>query len=171
MAQITSAAAAKHLRKLNEQRDALLAMEKKARNFTAAIQEDAESVRPAYDYRAAQDALAEVEGKIRKLKHTLNCFNTSCVIPGFNLTIDQMLVYIPQLTARKKKLDAMRGRLPKERVKETFGRGTSIIEYDYANYDIAQAEADYNAVSDELAKAQNALDTVNATVLFEAELE
>lgn len=65
----------------------------------------------------------------------------------------------------------MRGRLPKERVKETFGRGTSIIEYDYANYDIAQAEADYNAVSDELAKAQNALDTVNATVLFEAELE
>ena len=171
MAQITSAAAAKHLRKLNEQRDALLAMEKKARNFTAAIQEDAESVRPAYNYRAAQDALAEVEGKIRKLKHTLNCFNSTYVITEFEMTIDQMLVYIPQLTARKKKLDEMRSRLPKERVKESFGRGNNIIEYDYANYDISQAEEDYNAVSDELAKAQNALDTANATVLFEAEIE
>ena len=128
-------------------------------------------MRPAYDYPATQKALEEVEAKIRKLKHTLNCFNSTYVIPEFGMTIDQMLVYIPQLTSRKKKLDGMRSRLPKERVKESFGRSNNIIEYDYANYDIAQAEADYNAVSDELAKAQNALDTANATVLFEAEIE
>lgn len=170
MAQITSAIAAKQLRKLNDQREALLAMERKARTFTAAIQEDAESVRPAYDYKETQDALSEVEGRIRELKHTLNCFNSTYVIPEFNMTIDQMLVYIPQLTARKKNLDWMRSRLPKERVRETFGRGGNIIEYSYANYDISQAEADYNAVSDELARAQNALDTANATVHFEAEI-
>ena len=171
MAQITSAVAAKHLRKLNDQRDALLVMEKKARTFTAAIQEDVESVRPAYAYRETQDALAEVEDKIRRLKHSLNCFNVSYVIPGFDMTIDQMLVYIPQLTARKKKLDAMRSLLPKERVKETYGRSGNIIEYNYANYDIAMAQADYEAVSDLLARAQNALDTANATVLFEADIE
>ena len=171
MAQITSAIAAKQLRKLNDQRDALLAMEKKSRTFTAAIQEDVDSVRPAYDYPATQKELVEIEAKIRKLKHTLNCFNSTYVIPEFEMTIDQMLVYIPQLTARKKRLDGMRSRLPKERVKETFGRGNNIIEYEYANYDIAQTEADYNAVSDELAKAQNALDAANATVLFEAEIE
>ena len=171
MAQITSAYAAKHLRKLNEQKEALLALEKKSRSFTAAIQEDAESVRPEYDYKAAQEAVVEIEAKIRKLKHTLNCFNSTCVIPEFDMTIDQMLVYIPQLTARKKKLDGMRGKLPKERVQESFGRGNNIIEYNYANYDIALAEADYNTVSDELARAQNALDTVNATVLFEADID
>ncbi len=60
MAQTTSAIAAKQLRKLNEQHDALLAMEKKAKNFTAAIQEDVESVRPAYDFQATQDALVEI---------------------------------------------------------------------------------------------------------------
>ena len=146
-------------------------MEKKAKNFTAAIQEDVESVRPAYDFQATQDALAEIEEKIRNLKHTLNCFNSTYVIPEFNMTIDQMLVYIPQLTSRKKKLDGMRSRLPKERVKESFGRGNNIIEYDYANYDISKAEEAYTAVSDELAKAQNALATANATVLFEAEIE
>ena len=171
MTKITSAIAAKQLRKLNDQRDALLAMEKKSRTFTAAIQEDAESVRPAYDFKETQDALTEVEGKIRMLKHTLNHFNSTYVIPEFDMTIDQLLIYIPQLTSRKKKLDYMRGMLPKERVKQTFGRASSIIEYNYANYDISQAEAEYNSVSDELARAQNALDTANATVLFEAEIE
>ncbi len=171
MAQITSAIAAKHLRKLNDQQNALLAMEKKARSFTAAIQEDVESVRPAYDYQAIQNSLAEIDAKIRKLKHTLNCFNSTYVIPEFEMTIDQMLIYIPQLTASKNKLDGMRSRLPKERVRESFGRGNNIIEYEYANYDVAQAEADYNSVADELAMAQNALDKVNTTVLFEAEIE
>ena len=171
MAKVTSAAAAKQLRKLNEQRDALLSMERKACVFTAAIQEDVDSVRPAYDYKETQDALAEIEGKIRKLKHEINCFNASYVIPEFGMTIDQMLIYIPQLTARKNKLDGMRSRLPKERVSMNLSRGSNIIEYNYANYDITQAEAEFDAVSDELSRAQNALDTVNATVLFEAEVE
>ena len=170
MAQVTSAEAVKYLRKLGEQRDALLAMEKKAKSFTAAIQEDTESVRPAYDYKKVQDEIEELEGKIRQLKHSINCFNISCEVPGFNMTIDQMLVYIPQLTGRKKKLETMKARLPKERVNDAFSRGGSIIEYNYANYDIAAVEADYNTVSDELARAQNALDTVNATVQFEAEI-
>jgi len=171
MVQITSAMAAKQLRKLNDQRDALLAMERKAKTFTAAIQEDEESVRPDYNYRATQEKLIALEAKIRKLKHSLNCFNSTYIIPDFGMTIDQMLIYIPQLTARKKKLDGMRGRLPKERAREPLFRGNSSIEYSYANYDISEAEADYTAVSDELARAQMALDTANATVHFEVEID
>lgn len=167
---ITSAMAAKHLRKLNDQRNALLNMEEKAKNFTAAIQEDIETVRPAYDYQATQEALKALDEKIRKLKHALNCFNADYVVPETDMTIDQILIYIPQLTARKQKLDSFRSRLPKER-KASFERNSAIIEYEYANYDIARAEADYNATADELARIQNALDTVNATVTFEADLE
>jgi hypothetical protein len=170
MAQITSAMAAKHLKKLNDQRISLLSMEKKAKEFTAAIQEDIETVRPAYDYAVTQKELAVLDAKIRRLKHTLNCFNSTYVIPELDMTIDQVLIYIPQLTAQKRKLESFRNRLPKER-KEYLGRNNSIIEYEYANYDIAQADADYNVVADELAKVQNALDMANATVLFEAELE
>ena len=155
---------------MNDQHDAMLKMENKSREFVAAIQEDVEAVRPVYDYAVRQRELAETEGSIRALKHAINTFNLSQEVPGFGMTIDQMLVYIPQLTARKKKLDAMRGRLPKERVKETFGRGTSIIEYDYANYDIAAVEADYVKTVDELSAVQNALDQVNSTVLFEVAL-
>ena len=166
---MTSAQAAKELRKLNDQHDALLAMENKAREFTVAIQEDIETVRPTYDYYAKQEELAALEAKIRKLKHAINTFNLQQEIPGFSMTIDQMLVYIPQLTARKKKLDYMRKKLPKERESNNYGRNSNIVEYRYANYDIAHVEADYLNISDELSAAQNALDSINTTVLFEVE--
>ena len=48
-------------------------------------------------------------------------------------------------------------------------RSNNIIEYRYANYDIALAESEYKRVSGELAKAQNALDALNNTVVFEVE--
>lgn len=87
------------------------------------------------------------------------------------MTIDQMLVYIPQLTARKNKLNRLRSRLPKERVQGGMSQMSGIVEYEYSNYDIKQAETDYTAVSDELAKAQNALDAINASVAFSVEIE
>ena len=167
---MTSAQAAKELRKLNDQHDALLAKENKSREFIAAIQEDVETVRPSYDYPSIQMELEKLEAQIRKLKHAINTFNLRQEVPGFDMTIDQMLVYIPQLTARKKKLDYMRKKLPREREDAGFGRSSNIVEYKYANYDIEAAEADYLKVVDKLAAAQNALDQVNSTVEFDADI-
>ena len=84
-------------------------------------------------------------------------------------TIDKLLVYIPQLTKRKSKLLEMKSRLPKERVEEQYGRQSSIIDYTYANYDIAAVEADYEKAADELSRAQLALDAVNQRETFEWE--
>ena len=167
---ITSAVAAKQLRRLNERHEALLNREQKSCCFTAAIQEDPESIRPAYDFAATQRELAEVEEQIRRLKHSLNVFNATYVLPDFGMTIDQMLIYIPQLTARKRRLDQLRSRLPKER-EQPVGRSGNLIEYSYANYDIAAAEADYLTASEELARAQNALDAANSAVTFEADID
>ncbi|MBQ8137018.1 MAG: hypothetical protein IJ174_06255 [Clostridia bacterium] len=162
---MTSAMAAKELKKLNEQHEALLAKERKSAEFVAAIQENIETVRPEYDYAAVQKALADTEQRIRALKHAVNRFNLTQTVPGFEMTIDQMLIYIPQLSARKRKLEQMRDKLPRERAASYGSAG--IIEYTYANYDVKAAAADCDAVTDELSRAQNALDLVNSTVEFE----
>lgn len=78
---------------------------------------------------------------------------------------------IQEYRLRKNKLNRLRSRLPKERVQGGMSRMSGIVEYEYSNYDIKQAEADYAAVSDELARAQNALDAVNASVTFSVEME
>ena len=146
----TSAQAAKLLRRLNDEYAAMLEREALSREFNAAVGENVD----------AQAAQRELEEKIRKLKHALNLFNATHVIPEFGITIDEMLVYIPQLTKRKSKLAEMKSKLPKYRVAE-LGRISNIIDYTYLNYDLSEVEADYARVSDELANAQLALDAIN----------
>lgn len=169
--QYTSSEANKLLRRLNEERDAILEKEEKSSTFLAAMGEDPESVRPKYDYTAVQNMIEMLEQQIRTVKHAISQFNLTQTVPGFDMSVDQMLVYIPQLTARKKKLAVMKGRLPKQReTSDRFGRASNVIDYLYTNYDIEAVEADYHTVADELARAQAALDTLNNSALMEIEV-
>ena len=168
---LTSAEAAKMLRKLNEEQATIKQKENKSAVFIAAIGEDIESVRPVYQYEDIQNQLAVLEEKVRKVKHAINMFNLTTVVPGFNMTVDQMLVYIPQLNERKNKLTRMAENLPKERVNASGYGVKTIVEYKYANYDIARVEADLTAATNELAKAQTALDVINNTATLEVDLD
>ena len=168
--QYTSAQAAKILRRLNEERNALLTMENQSKDFLASVGEDPETVRPDYDYAATQAKLRELEEKIRKVKHAISMFNISTVVPEFGMTVDQLLVYIPQLSQRKVKYADMMSKLPKAReTGSAYTRG-NIIDYRYANYDITAAEQDHSWVSDTLGRAQTALDVINNTLTMEIDL-
>lgn len=167
----TSAEAAKLLRKLNEEKDALEMEEQRSSVFTASLEEDAESLRPEYNYQEMQEKLELLDEKIRRVKHAVNCFNIRQTVPGFDMSIDQMLVYIPQINRKKQKLSAMKNRLPKQRERaDGFGRNSSIIDYSYANYDIQAVKEDYERTAEELAKAQTALDLLNNTETMEIDL-
>ena len=165
---LTSAEANKLLRKLNDDHSALLQRESVAKLFIAATTEKLEDARPEYDYAGTQAQLAELESRIRTLKHAINLFNVSHPIDESGMTIDQALVYIPQLSERKRKLATMRTAQKKSRNANT--KSTNLIEYTYANYDIERAERDFQAASEELARVQNALDLVNSTVPFEVDI-
>lgn len=164
----TSAEAGKLLKKLNDEHASILLREENGKEFLAAVGEDIESVRPGYDFATTQVALNEIETKIRKVKHALNVFNSTTVIPEFGMTIDEMLVYIPQLTMRKNKLARMKDRLPK--VREQTRVNSSILDYRYLNYGVDKAAAEYDKISDTLSKAQNALDAANMNQTLEIDL-
>lgn len=167
----TSAEAAKLLRELNDRHDNLELQENLCSVFNAALGENIEDVRPGYDYRLVQDQLADLEQQIRKVKHVISMFNLTHVVPGFDMTVDQILVYIPQLSKRKQKLAAMMQRLPKQRASARgFSPDTAVIDYCIANYDPEKAKEDYTAVSAELSRAQTALDLLNSTETMEIEL-
>ena len=166
----TSAEAAKLLRRLNEEHEALLMLESQSNQFVAAVSEDIESVRPEYDLSSVQARLARLEAQIRKVKHALNIFNSTHEVPGFGMTIDQMLVYIPQLSQRRMKLRGMAGALPKARVRGRSAVNSAVIEYIYTNYSVEEAKALADEASDELARAQTALDKVNSTETMEIDL-
>lgn len=167
----TSSEANKLLREKTDELNKLLRKESMTSDFTVSLGEDVESLRPEYDYQATQAEIRKVKEEIRRIKHSINVFNTVTVIPEFNMTIDEMLVYLPQLSADKSRLEGMSSVLPKTRKNSchSYG-GTNLVEYVYANYDIAQAEKDYQSVRSELSRAQTALDVVNNSVRFEIDL-
>lgn len=165
---LTSAEAAKLLRKLNEEYEAILNMEAQSKEFVASLNENIELIKPKYDFNKTQEELNILEEKIRKLKHAINMFNCQTVVIDFNMSIDQLLVYIPQLSRKKEKLLAMKNRLAIKR-EPSISRVGSIIDYNYANYDINEANKEYERVDKLLTNAQTALDVINNTNTFEFE--
>ena len=165
--QYTSAEANKLLRQLQEEYGMRVRQEQQSNTFVAATVEDPENARPAYDYAAVQAELRALEEKIRRVKHAISAFNLSHTVEGFDMTVDQMLVYIPQLSERKARLGRMAAVPEKRRLGST---GANIIEYEYANFDPETVRADYIAAGEELSRAQLALDKLNTTETMEIDL-
>ena len=166
----TSAEANKLLKKLNETQSAILKKEGLSKEFLASIGEDIESIRPKYNFIETNIELNFINEQIRKVKHAINLFNVQTVIPDFNITIDQALVLIPQLSQLKAKFASMKDKLPKMREQGMYSRNNSIVEYRYLNYEIAEVEEEFEKVSEKLTKLQTALDIVNNTCCIEIEI-
>lgn len=169
MREITSAGANKMLKALEDEKAYLLSMEEEASVYVLAEEEQAEA--PAYDYKEIQSKIDEIDKKVRVIKHALNCFNTTTVLDGIGITIDEALVEMAQLNRKKEKLDIMRKRLPKARRNESFYRSGNLIEYEYVNYDIQKVQEDYKIVSDRITDIQIALDLCNQTKSFVLPME
>ena len=167
---VTSAEASKMLKKVLEEKNIVLASERQSSVFNASLGEDVDSVRPVYDYEETQKALEFFDRRIRILKHAINCFNAAQTVGDTGMTIDQVLVYIPQLTEMRTRLYDMQNRLPKQRTSVGGIGSNTVIDYRYTNYSVEKAKEDYTRVSDELRKVQTALDVVNTTVKMEIEL-
>ena len=165
---LTSSEANKLLKKLAEKKRSIVDLEMKCSYFVASIDENVDEVRPKYNFEETQKEIKQLDDMIVRLKHAINLFNTKTTITvdGEKYTIDQVLVKLPQLNESLKRYYLMKNRLPKERVKNLV-RSSSVIEYDYTNYDIEAAEKAFNKTNDLITKFQLALNEVNATKTLE----
>ena len=166
----TSSEANKLLKKLTQDYNDLLSLERQSRTFVAASGEDIESIRPEYDFDDMQERIYDAQMKIRKVKHAINVFNTSTYLSEYSMTIDEALFMIPILKERVNALLGMKNALPKLRDR-TYGQGLNpTIDYKYANYDINLAASEYEAQNNILTGIQNDLEHINSTVKFNIDL-
>ena len=164
---LTSKDANKLLKQLSSELESLKTKEANGMTFVAATIEDPEKVRPDYNYGNMQNMISQIERKIIRIKHAINRFNIETKVPGFDMSIDEMLVYIPQLYERRQKLSRMKD-LPK--MTRSLQHGSNIIDYTYINFDSDTVAEDFKNVEAELARAQIALDKVNISETFEVEI-
>lgn len=164
MKTMTSAAANKWIKSLEDEKRFYLTLEENSSVYT--LGEGEQEEKPEYDYDTVSHQIAELDQKIRKIRHAVNVFNTTTVLPELNLTVDEALVKMAQLNSRKSQLDVMRKRLPKSRVNSFLNRTKSVVEYEYTNYDIEKAKRDYRQLSEEIVQIQLSLDVCNQTKVF-----
>lgn len=168
----TSASANKLLRRLEDEKNQLLMREQETSTYVLAQGEEPEA--PAYDYAATREGVAQIDAKVCAIRHAMHAFNMATKLPESDLTIDEALVVLAQLSAEQRRLDTMRSRLPRQRLTNTYSRqegsGALLVEYEYANYDIAQAEQDYQKLTDRIYDLQLKLDLCNQTMTFEVDV-
>ena len=165
----TISEAAKQIKLLNYEKDNLLQKEAMNSTFVAATTENLEELRPEYSYDDTRRVVEDIDQKIRKLRNAINVFNISTNVEEFAMTLDQLLIYIPQLSAKKEVLQGLMSR--QEKVRDNlFNRAGNIIDYRYTNYDPKEAEKDYFSVVEELSKSQTAVDLINNTATIEVDI-
>ncbi len=169
---MTSALAQKMIRQLSEEKEFWRQKEEENSSYVAA--EGEEPVIPAYDYVEVNGKIAEIDRKVRTIKHAINVSNTTAKldVQGQEMTVDEVLVEMAQLNARRNLYDRLRKREPKEREEMSYSRisRNQVPEYRYVNYDISLAQADFDAVTERIMLMQLALDKHNQTEEFEVAL-
>lgn len=169
---MTSAYASKMIKKLTEDKEYWHRKENESSTYIAAV--DEEPVIPDYDYATVAQTIADIDNKIVTIKHAINVNNTvnRVVVGEAELTIDEILIKMAQLSKRKLFLDAMRKKEPKTRINSgVYTSRKTAPEYEYVNYDIELVKEEYERIDSEIAAMQMALDKYNQTFEFEVEIE
>ena len=168
MTMMTSAYANKVLRKLTEDKEYWRRKENEGCTYIAAI--DEEPVIPDYDYEKVAAEITAIDEKILKIKHAININNATnkVAVGDAEMTIDEILVKMAQLSKRKAVLDNLRKREPKTRINSgLYSSRKTAPEYEYVNYDIELVKKEYERIDAEIAAMQIALDKYNQTFEFE----
>lgn len=171
MKKMTSAVANKLIKQLDEEKNFWRTKESESYLYKATA--DEEPLIPEYDYEEVSRIIADIDNKVRVIKHAINLNNVinQVQVGDEMMSIDTILVKMTQLNRRKMMLDLMRKQLPKSRVGTAFFGKNSAPEYQYINYDLDKVKADYETLSDEIMAMQIALDKYNQTFEFEVDID
>ena len=164
----TSASANKLIKILEDKKQYLLQIE--SNNSTYVLAQDEKQDIPEYDFKDFNKQIDELDLKIRTLKHALNVFNTTTVLP-IGITIDQALVEMAQLNNKVYRLDNMRKAKNKTRLSGMYAGRRDVAEYQYLNYEPKDVDKTYEEDYSRIQQIQLALDKVNQTVEFEVDVK
>ena len=168
---LTASQLQKKIKELNLELSGLQLQERKGSFFTVSVSEDKEEVRPDYNLRNSYEDQFKVMKRLSAYKHVLNQFNQTTVVPGFNLTIDELLVQMPIIKDMVKRLENCKNSMGRERIENMYTRGTSTPEYRYANFSTSDAKDLYEYYNNLLIKMQLAIDNINSTNVIQFEYE
>lgn len=146
------------------ERRELLKEEKKACSYRVMEGEDPSAKKPEYDYVETWNQLMEFDDSIRSVKHTINSFSVSRYVPEYNMTLDELEMYLEDLDRRFNTLKELGDAHP---IKRTILNRS--VRHTIANYDLKQARKDSERLDDERRKVRRIISEIKESEVFENE--
>ena len=146
------------------ERRELLKAEKKACSYKVMEGEDPSAKKPEYDYEETKNQLKEFDDSVRLVKHTINSFSVSRYVPEYNMTLDELEMYLEDLDRRFNTLKELGDAHP---IKRTIVNRS--VRHTIANYNLKQARKDSERLDDERRKVRSIISEIKKSEEFENE--
>ena len=153
--------AMKAIKELEEKKKNILYIENTRSRVS--YKEGEKKVQTNYEYAATRNSVAEIDERIRAIKHALAVCNCTAVVDDFNITIGEALVYLAQLNAEYDQLDKLSDHNKLSRTITYNG----VIEYTECLYDPDEVIKEMEALHKKICKLQVAIDRANLTNFIE----
>ena len=156
----------KEIKKLQEEKIKLLEKDRTTQYVTYATEEELLDV--SYDYEKMSNNLDWYDNEIRRLKVLLANSNNTTIVEGFDMNLNEALIYLAQLKLKEKRLNNMSNREQFYRGHcSIFGKSTDCVEYTKALYDVEKASNDLKEIKDTIIALQMAIDRTNLSNMIE----
>ena len=146
------------------ERRELLKEEKKVCSYRVMEGEDPSAKKPEYDYVETWNQLMEFDDSIRSVKHAINSFSVSRYVPEYDMTLDELEMYLEDLDRRFNTLKELGDAHP---IKRTIVNRS--VRHTIANYDLKQARKDSERLDDECRKVRRIISEIKESEEFENE--
>lgn len=151
----------KKINDLDEQKNRILSEE--SRNCTSKYQKESDLIDLGYNFAATRKAIEEINREVVKLKHLLHLTNATVVVPEFDMTIGECLIYMAQLERERRCIEEMALKPAKSRITSYGG----VVEFEITNYNIDECKQKLTETIETIRKLQVAIDRVNLTHMIE----
>ena len=153
----------KEIKKLEDYRTKWLNVERA--NCTVSYIQGEDPVSTDYDYQTTRDSIEYFDNEIRRLKGLLAYSNVTTIVDGFDMTINDALIYLAQLKQKELHYNFLMGK--NKLVRSTSGFGNVNIEYTKILYDQDVVREELNKVTETIMLLQMAIDRTNLTNMIE----
>ena len=170
MIKVTSDAANKLIKKLEQEKGILTDKISKMSTFVVAVTENYDQIKAEqeaeFNLNDAISQIDEIDKKIIAIRHAKSVFNNSVVMKN-GLTIGDNIIRLAILEREKNIYSRLATRQKKT-------RNTSMnkdIEYTYLNYDLEDAKKKYDCVYTDISEIQEELTIVNSSSEYKFEID
>lgn len=170
MIKVTSDAANKLIKKLEQEKGILTDKISKMSTFVVAVTENYDQIKAEqeaeFNLNETISQIDEIDKKIITIRHAKSVFNNSVVMKN-GLTVGDNIVRLAILEREKSIYNRLATRQKKT-------RNTSMnkdVEYTYLNYDLEDAKKKYESVYTEISEIQEELNIVNSSAEYKFEID